>query len=263
MRLTDRTLVERLVRHDRAVLSMTLVLVSLACWSWIVPLARDTAGPMTGLSAWMMTDTWDTPHLLLLAAMWIVMMAGMMLPSAAPLLLVYGAASRRRSAGGTAAWQVYAMAAGYLLVWIGFSVAAAFLQRVLSSALLLSSMMKTTTPWLSAALLIVAGVYQLTPLKRRCLGACVAPLEFLMRHWRDGAVGAFRLGVEHGVFCVGCCWALMLLLFAGGVMNLMVITALTAVVLIEKLAPIGPQTVRVTGVFLIAFGIWTLTRLGN
>jgi predicted metal-binding membrane protein len=260
MNVTDRTLVERLVRHDRTILSMTLVLVSLACWSWIVPMARDMAGPMTGPSAWMMTDTWDTPHLLLLGAMWIVMMTGMMLPSAAPLLLVYGAASRRRSAAGSAAWQVYAMAAGYLLVWIGFSVAAAFLQRVLSVLLVLSSMLKTTTPWLSATLLIVAGVYQLTPLKRRCLGACAAPLDFLMRRWRDGAAGAFRLGVEHGVFCVGCCWALMLLLFAGGVMNLMVIAVLAVVVLIERLAPIGPQTVPVTGLFLIALGIWTFAN---
>lgn len=242
---------------------MTLVLVSLACWSWIVPMARDMSGRMTGPSAWMMTDTWDTPHLLLLGAMWIVMMTGMMLPSAAPLLLVYGVASRRRSPAGNAAWQVYAMAAGYLLVWIGFSVAVALLQRALSSVLLLSSMMKATTPWLSAMLLIVAGVYQLTPLKRRCLGACVAPLDFLMRRWRDGAAGAFRLGVEHGVFCVGCCWALMLLLFVGGVMNLMVITVLMVVVLTEKLAPIGHQTVRVTGLFLIALGMWTLTRYWN
>jgi predicted metal-binding membrane protein len=260
MNLPDRTLVERLVRHDRTILSVTLVLVSLACWSWIVPMARDMAGPMSGSSAWMMTDAGDTSHLLLLGAMWIVMMTGMMLPSAAPLLLVYGAASRRRSVAGNAAWQVYAMAAGYLLVWIGFSVAAAFLQRVLSAVLVLSPMMKTTTPWLSATLLIVAGVYQLTPLKRRCLRACAAPLDFLVRRWRDGAAGAFRLGVEHGVFCVGCCWALMLLLFAGGVMNLMVITVLAVVVLIEKLAPIGRRTVPVTGLFLIALGIWTFAN---
>jgi predicted metal-binding membrane protein len=256
----DRTLVERLVRHDRAALAMTLALVSVACWSWIVPMARDMSGSMSGLSAWMMTSTWDAPHLLLLAAMWIVMMAGMMLPSAAPLLLVYGAASRRRSAVGNPTLQVYSMAAGYLLVWVGFSLCAALLQRILSAALLLSPMMEATTPWLSATLFIAAGVYQFTPLKRHCLGVCTSPLDFLMRHWRDGAGGALRLGAEHGVFCVGCCWALMLLLFAGGVMNLMVIAVLMIVVLTEKLAPVGTQTVRVTGIFLIGLGVWTLAR---
>src|SRR5512133_1198001 len=114
------------------------------------------------------------------------------------------------------------MSAGYLLVWVGFSVCAALLQRMLSKALLLSPMMTATTPWLSATLLIAAGAYQFSPLKRTCLATCSAPLDFLMRHWRDGAAGAFTLGVEHGLSCVGCCWALMLLLFAGGVMNLTV-----------------------------------------
>jgi predicted metal-binding membrane protein len=155
---------------------------------------------------------------------------------------------------------VYAMAAGYLLVWAGFSLIATLLQRVLSRWLMLSPMMESTSPQISGTLLILAGVYQFTPLKHACLASCSAPVAFLMRRWRDGTFGAFRLGLEHGVLCVGCCWALMLLLFAGGVMNLTVIAALTAFVLIEKLTPFGVRSVRVTGAALVAFGIWIVTR---
>jgi predicted metal-binding membrane protein len=241
---------------ERSALLAVVALVTLACWAWIVPMARDMYGSMMGPSAWMMTDTWDLPHLLLLVAMWIVMMAGMMLPSAMPTLLVYAAAARRRSDTGTAAALVYAMAAGYLLVWIGFSVGAAFLQRGFSALLLLSSMMRATSPLLSGALLIAAGIYQFTPFKYRCLAACSSPIAFLMRRWREGVSGAFRLGVEHGLLCVGCCWALMLLLFAGGVMNLAVIGAVTAIVLVEKMASFGIRTVRITGIILIGLGLW-------
>jgi predicted metal-binding membrane protein len=258
MNATDRTLVERIVLHERAMLVATLVAVPLACWSWIVPMARDMYGAMTGPSAWMMTAAWDTPHLLLLGAMWIVMMAGMMLPSAAPTLLLYAATARRRSGDRQAAWYVYAMAAGYLVVWAAFSVCATLLQRILSALLVLSPAMELTSPLLSGALLIGAGVYQLTPLKRACLASCSSPLVFLTCRWREGGTGAFRLGVEHGLVCVGCCWALMLLLFAGGVMNLAVIGALTAFVLFEKLAPLGARAVRLTGVLLIAAGAWVV-----
>ena len=253
---SDSTAIERIVRHDRAMLIAMLAGVTVACWAWIVPMARDMYGAMTGPSAWMMTDTWDGPHLLLLLAMWIVMMAGMMLPSATPTLLVYAAASQHRADTRAGTWRVYAMAAGYVLVWIGFSLCAALLQRVLSVLLLLSPMMRATSPLMSGSLLIAAGIYQFTPLKRRCLASCSAPIVFLMRRWREGASGAFRLGVEHGLLCVGCCWALMLLLFAGGVMNLAVIGALTAVVLLEKIAPFGPRTVRLTGILLTALGLW-------
>jgi predicted metal-binding membrane protein len=255
---THRTVLERIARHDRAVLVVMLVAVPLACWSWIVPMARDMYGSMSGPSAWMMTDLWDGPHLLLLGAMWFVMMAGMMLPSAALTLLLYAGAARHRSTNRHAAWWVYAMAAGYLLVWAGFSVGATLLQRMLSTLLLVSPMMKVTSPRLSGALLIGAGVYQLMPIKQTCLASCSAPLVFLTRRWRDGATGAFTLGIEHGLFCTGCCWALMLLLFAGGVMNLAVIGALTVFVLVERLVPLGQKSVQLTGALLIVLGLWVL-----
>ena len=232
-------------------------------------MARDMYGPMTGASAWMMTREWDARHLFLLWAMWAVMMAGMMLPSAAPLLLLYGAAARRRSGGRRATYEIYALAAGYVTMWSLFSVAAAAAQRVLSTLLILSPMsglvsliigerMRLTSPLIGAAVLLLAGVYQMTPLKSVCLRQCQSPTSFLMHHWRPGVRGAFRMGVDHGAYCLGCCWALMALLFVGGVMNLAVIAALTVFVGFEKLGPFGVHTARASGALLIGAGVWML-----
>ena len=236
-----------------------LVLVPVVSWTWIVIMARDMYGPMTGASAWMMTLDWDVRHLLLLWAMWAVMMTGMMLPSAAPLLLLYGAAARR-SSPQTAARQTYALAAGYVAAWTTFSLGTTALQRALASLLLLSPMMEAANSRVSAALLLIAGVYQWTPLKNACLHTCQSPVGFLMGRWRSGGRGAFWMGLEHGSHCVGCCWALMLLLFAGGVMNVLVIVVLTAFVVLEKLVPVGRLGARISGAFLIGAGCWVLLR---
>jgi predicted metal-binding membrane protein len=253
------TLLESALRQERRAAVVLLVAVPLVSWSWIVVMARDMYGPMTGASRWMMTPTWDGSHLFLLWMMWAVMMTGMMLPSAAPMLLLFGAA-RRRQGGASGARQVYALAAGYLAVWALFSAAATAIQRVLAGMLVVSPMMELTSSRAGAALLVVAGVYQLSPLKRACLVACQAPMAFLMRRWRSGTGGAFRMGVEHGAYCVGCCWALMLLLFVGGVMNLAVIAALTVFVAFEKLTPLGESGARVSGILLVALGGWMLLR---
>jgi predicted metal-binding membrane protein len=252
------TLIESMARHERRVLVAALVAVPLVCWAWIVPMARDMYGSMSGLSAWMMAPVWDIRHMALLAAMWIVMMIGMMTPSAAPTLLMY-AAVMRRSEGPRAALKVYPMAAGYLLVWAAFSAGATLLQRVLG-ATLLSPMMTLVNPWMTAGCLALAAIYQLTPLKGACLGSCHSPAQFLASHMRPGVGGAFRLGLDHGVFCVGCCWALMLLLFAGGVMNLWTIAALTIFVLFEKLAPFGNRTRQLSAAALTAAAVWVILR---
>ena len=227
--------------RDRVVVLGGLAAVTALCWAWILPMARDMYGPMSGLSAWMMTDTWDRGHLFLLWAMWAVMMAGMMLPTAAPMLMIYAATARRAGAGPRAMLRVSAMAGGYLTAWSAFSVGATLLQRLLSQRLLLTPMMESARPSATAWLLLLAGVYQFTPLKTACLTTCRSPLSLIMQHWRSGASGAFRMGAEQGVYCLGCCWALMLLLFAGGVMNIGVIAALTALVMIEKLTRVGPK----------------------
>jgi predicted metal-binding membrane protein len=220
-----------------------LVLVPLVCWAWIAALSRDMYGPMTGVSAWMTTPVWDAPHLLLLWAMWAVMMIGMMLPSAAPMIALAG--------GGRA----YSIALGYAIVWAAFSAGATALQWLLMQRMIVTPMMVLANHRAAALLLALAGLYQLTPLKRACLTTCQSPMAFLTRRWRSGAFGALRMGLEHGAYCVGCCWALMLLLFAGGVMNLTTIAALTAFVAFEKLAPIGLWGARISGVLLIAFAV--------
>jgi predicted metal-binding membrane protein len=187
-----------------------------------------------------------------------VMMAAMMLPSASPVVLLYSAAARRRGEGAGSPLHVLALATGYVLVWAGFSIGAVALQRILSTLLVLSPMMTVTSRPAGGIVLIVAGLYQLTPLKWTCLQTCRSPVSFLMQRWREGRAGAFRMGAEHGVYCVGCCWALMLLLFVGGVMNLLVIIALTVFIAIEKLVPFGDYSARISGFPLMALGVWLL-----
>ena len=253
------TFLESALRADRAAALILLVVVPAVSWLWIVVMARDMYGSMTGPSAWMMAPRWDASHLLLLWAMWAVMMTGMMLPSASPLVLLYGAAARR-SRDETATRRIYALTAGYLSIWALFSIGATALQRGFSALLLLSPMMEAASARFSAALLLLAGLYQLTPIKLACLRACQSPLGFLMSRWRGGVSGAFRMGLAHGAYCVGCCWALMLLLFAGGVMNLAVIVGLMVWVGVEKLAPSGRFAAQVTGALMIAGGLWMLAR---
>ena len=235
-----------LVVSSRWPLIAVVILVPLVCWAWIVALSRDMHGAMTGASAWMMTPVWDARHLFLLWAMWAVMMTGMMLPSAAP-MIVLGRGGRRP----------YFLALGYLLAWAAFSVGATALQWLLTRSFLVTPMMELSSARAGALVLVVAGVYQWTPLKRACLTTCQSPMAFLTQRWRSGSFGAFRMGIEHGASCVGCCWALMLLLFAGGVMNLTVIAALTVFVAFEKLAPLGVWGARVSGVVLLALAVLT------
>ncbi len=256
--MSSSTTLESLLRRDRWLVGFALAVVIALCWAWIVPMAVDMYGSMSGSSAWMMTDHWDFTHLVLLFAMWAVMMAGMMLPSAAPALLIYAAVVRKSPDGARAATHAYAFGGGYLLVWTAFSLAATVLQRAFAKLLLLSPMMETSDRRFGGALFLVAGLFQFTPFKRACLQYCRSPAEFLTRHWRPGVAGGFRLGWLHGLYCLGCCWALMMLLFVGGVMNLWWIAGLTVFVLLEKVAPLGEQGGRLSGLPLMALGLWFL-----
>lgn len=249
--------IESIARHPRTAVLVLMAVTLVPSWAWVILMARDMYGSMQGPSAWMMTLVWDTPRLLLLWAMWAVMMAAMMLPAAAPVLLLFSGAVRNREPE-SAAMKTWLLAAGYMLVWALFSVGATALQRGSARWLVLTPMMEPSTPATGAVLLAVAGLYQLTPLKRVCLRTCRSPLVFLTQHWRLGRAGALRMGIDHGLHCLGCCWALMLLLFAGGVMNLTVIVALTAWVLVEKLAPFGEQGARAAGIALIALALWMI-----
>lgn len=241
-------------------MAVVLVGVPLACWIWVGAMSLDMYGTMSGASAWMMTSTWDLRHLVALWAMWAAMMAGMMLPSAAPIIVLYARALRRRQDEPRHWVAIYAMVAGYLLVWGGFSVCATALQRVMAQRLLMTPMMEPATHIAAGSVLLLAGAYQLTPWKRACLVQCRSPITYLMTRWREGTAGAFRLGWSHGMYCLGCCWALMLVLFAGGVMNLAVILSLTVWVAIEKLAPFGLHSARLGGALLLGTGAWMILR---
>jgi len=253
------TAVEIFLRRERLWIVTGLIAACLMCWAWIVPMALDMYGSMHGPSSWMMADTPLLRHGTLLFAMWTVMMAGMMLPSAAPTLLLFTMVVRSHDAANAPS-RAYSFLGGYLLVWTAFSLAATLLQLLLGALLYLSPMMQLRGQVLSAALVLVAGAYQLTPTKRSCLTTCRAPAAFLARYYRPGNSAAFSLGVRHGGYCVGCCWALMLLLFVAGVMNLAAIAAIAVFVLLEKMMPLGAQGGRLSGLLLIACGALLLLR---
>jgi predicted metal-binding membrane protein len=180
--------------------------------------------------------------------MWWVMMVAMMLPGAAPMLLLFARINRKERIGDRPYVPTGIFAAGYLMVWGGFSALATALQWALEQLGLLSAMMVATSYWLGGAILVLAGVWQLTPVKIICLRHCRSPLGFLLQSWRSGRLGAFRMGLEHGVYCLGCCWFLMGLLFFGGIMNLFWIAGLAAYVLLEKTAPLGDWLGRIAGI---------------
>ena len=185
----------------------------------------------------------------LVASMWGAMMVAMMLPSAAPAILLYARVHRHSHDEGVP--PTLAFLAGYLACWFGFSALAAEVQLAFASSVSMALESRAA----SAALLIAAGAYQLSPLKDACLSRCRSPAEFITRYYRPGNWGAFRLGLLHGAYCVGCCWLLMALLFVGGVMNFAWIAGLTLIVGIEKLVPRGDWIGRAAGLGLIAWGI--------
>jgi len=238
--------------RERAVALASLLGVALIAWLYLWwDAARMASMPMTGSMA---MEAWSPGWLLMTFIMWTIMMVGMMLPSAAPAILLYGSMVRKNRERGSMLPPVWLFTAGYLAAWTAFSLAVTPLQAALHDGALMTPMMVSSSNWLNGALLTAAGVYQWLPAKEACLGKCRDPLQLFLFRWRPGRAGAFRMGVEHGAFCIGCCWALMLLLFTAGVMNLLWVALIAAYVLAEKLLPAGRWTGRIAGVGLIAAG---------
>ena len=248
---------ERVLVRDRRLIAVALAALVVLAWSYLLVLSRqmgDTS--MSGMESMpgMGGDTGGSFALTVL--MWWTMMIGMMVPSAAPMILLFGNVQRRQLAAESPKLRVALFTAGYLAIWGAFSVLAAAAQIVLTRLTLLAPMNLTVTAWLGALFVALAGVYQLTPLKNACLRRCRSPAEFLSSHWRRGSAGAFRMGVDHGLYCVGCCWPLMSLLFVVGVMNLVWVAVIAAFVLIEKLAPHGATTAKINGIALLALALF-------
>jgi predicted metal-binding membrane protein len=245
-----------LLLRQRVLIVGALASLFALCWLYLA----DVAAGMAAMDPAMTMPPKGGLDLVLLLAMWWVMMTGMMLPSAAPMILTFASINRNRRARGQPYVPTALFTLGYFVAWGGFSVAATLAQWGLERLGLLSPMaMKTTSPMLGGVLFVAAGLYQLTPLKRVCLSRCRSPLDFVINHWRDGTGGALRMGVAHGLYCLGCCWLLMTLLFGVGAMNLLWVAALAAVVLVEKLFPSGVWIARVGGVLLLAWGVRLLT----
>ena len=227
----------------------TCVGVTLAAWVLVVVRMRGMdAGPGTdlGSAGWYL-------------GIWVTMMAAMMLPSATPMVLLFSKVSEQSSRRPGVATVLFVT--GYLIAWTAYGLVAFGLFRLV----------RTVDPaflaWgraeITGAAIALAGIYQLTPLKRTCLRHCRTPLSFVMHHWHGGAGGAVRMGIEHGAWCVGCCWALMVLLFAVGVMSITWMLVVAAIVFAEKVLPIGEQVAKVLAVVLIAFGIWVALAPGS
>lgn len=247
-----------LLRRQRVVIAAALAGIAALAWLYLFLAAADMTAAMAGMDRAMAMPPKDAVDLLLLFAMWWVMMVGMMLPGVAPVILTFATVNRNRRARAEPYVPAALFAAGYLLAWGGFSLAATLAQWALERAALLSPMdMATDSRWLGGLLFVAAGLYQFTPVKLACLRFCRSPLDFVVNHWRDGPDGALRMGIAHGLYCLGCCWILMLLLFVGGVMNLLWVAALAIVVLVEKLTA-GPWVGRIGGVLLVAYGVWLL-----
>jgi len=252
---------ESVLRREGLVFGAGLVLIVTLAWVWLVlgagmDMTAIEMTAMAGMDGWLMRPAdWTPAYAALMASMWTVMMVAMMLPSAAPTLLLFLRMSRRAKGAATPFAPAAAFALGYVAAWTAFSLLATLGQWALEAARLMSPMLETTNVWLGAAILVAAGLWQLTPMKTACLRHCRSPLGYLMSNWRPGAWGAFRMGAAHGAYCLGCCWFLMALLFFGGVMNLYWIVGLAVFVLLEKTLPYGHRLARAAGAPLVMWGL--------
>jgi predicted metal-binding membrane protein len=241
--------------------------ITAAAWIYVVLETHRMADMSVGMTdrsmaasmhAMVGTHRWTATEFSLRLLMWAVMMVAMMVPTAAPMTLVYRAVARKAAVQSNPVAPTFVFVAGYIAVWCLFSVAATAAQWELDRAALLSPMMVSNSVLLGSALLIGAGVYELTPLKHACLRHCRAPAQFLSQNWRSGTIGAFRMGLRLGAYCLGCCWVLMGLLFVGGVMNLLWIAAISAFVLLEKILPFGHEAGWFGGGAMILVGAVSL-----
>ena len=249
--MTDTGVVERVLRRDRVVVLGSIAAITALAWLYLF----DMAAGRTGMADMARLRPWTGAEAAMMFVMWAVMMVGMMLPSATPMVLLYARVCRKRLEMAAPDIPTGAFVMGYVAVWVVFSAAATALQWGLEQGALLSPVMTSASPLFAGAVLVLAGLYQWTPAKNACLSRCRSPVEFLSTNWRAGAGGAFEMGLRHGAFCVGCCWALMALLFVGGVMNLLWVALITLFVLLEKVVPFGDGVGKTAGALLALGGL--------
>ena len=242
------------ISRDRLIVVSSLVGITGLAWAYLFALSQYMSGmdDMPGMGM----PSAPAPFLIT-ATMWAVMMIGMMLPSAMPMILLFTIVQRKQ--GKRPVLTTGTFGVGYLIIWGGFAIAAAGLQVELGHLALLSPSLAFVSKRLAGLTFLLAAAYEFSPLKNRCLTQCSNPLSFITVHWRPGIAGALRMGIVHGAFCVGCCWALMLLLFTAGVMNLLWVAALAVLVLAQKVLPHQRATTVVTGAAMGVIGVVLLT----
>ena len=268
--MTDSQL-ETVLRRDRWIVGSAIAILVALAWAYVLWLANDMDMGGMDMTGFRMipagigimlpvTEPWRVIEFGYVFLMWAVMMVGMMAPSAAPMILMYARVGRQGRAQGKPYAATSWFAAGYLVAWTGFLLAATLLQWVVEREALLDSRMTLASNFIGAIVLIVGGVYQWAPLKDVCLAQCQSPFLFLMQHggFRSDAQGCLLLGLRHGGYCVGCCWILMALLFVGGVMNVLWIALLSLLVLLEKVTPFGRWIARAAGIACLVAGAWLL-----
>lgn len=250
-------------RRDRLLIVIALIGTTALAWVYLIIESVGMTAPSTEM---VRLRSWETTDFALIFLMWAIMMIGMMIPSATPTTMMYAGIARKAERQGAVVAPTMVFVSGYVALWTLFSALATMAQWGLDQAALLSPMMVMTSPMIGATLLVAAGVYQASPIKLVCLEHCRSPAHFLSRHWRPGITGAFRMGLEHGVFCLGCCWVLMGLLFVGGVMNLLWIAAIATFVLAEKIIPVRDVKTasRLSGAAMALLGLallasWMIT----
>lgn len=274
----SEAVLEHLLRRDRVIVLAALVVLIILAWAYTIWLANGM--DMGGISMVKPSDMgtpnalgvgrgatlapafkpWSAADFIVMSMMWTVMMIGMMTPSTAPMVLIYARVGRQAELQGKPLAATGFFAGGYFLAWAAFSLVATLGQWLLERAALLTPMLTASNDFFGGLVLIAAGLFQWTPAKDACLKHCQAPLSFVQRHggFRRDALGSLQVGFQHGIYCVGCCWALMALLFVGGVMNIVWIAGLTTFILLEKVVPLGRIISRTAGVGLAAWGVWLL-----
>jgi len=257
---TDRSV---LPLRDRVAVISGLAALTVVAWVYMLYDAW-TMQQMDMATMWMPptgTGAWSATDFFLVFVMWAVMMVAMMVPSVTPMVMMFAAINRQRRSRHQSHVPTVVFLVGYLVAWVGFSAVVTLLQWPLHAYSLLTPMMDNGSAVLGGIVLLVAGAYQWTPWKDACLHQCRTPLSFLMTEWREGITGALFMGIRHGVFCVGCCWALMLILFAVGVMNILWILLIAGFVLLEKIVPVKPARFRMASG--LVFFLWGLGLLAG
>lgn len=275
--MAQKSVLESVLQKEKGILISCLVIIILISWIYILSgagmgmdilkmtlpntkqMQSMNESPSLMNMDFMAPAVWNTQYIILMFFMWWIMMIAMMLPSASPTILLHAQVIRKNYSREKYLVPTIIFTLGYIFSWGVFSMIATYTQWRLESLGLLSSMMSSNNIILGSSLLLMAGIYQLTPFKHACLQHCRNPMQFLTKYWRNGMRGAFQMGLHHGIYCLGCCWFLMALLYVGGVMNLFWISGLAIFVLLEKTIQSGYRLAKITGIFLILWGAWLMS----